>query len=160
MEPLRYTLHRAIDTMFGHGGMLFVMLNPSTATDEVDDPTIRRCIGFAKREGCEWLKVANLSPVRATNPKDLISAGPECPDVWLKNRQSITAMCQEARLVVAAWGNHGSAEDRDIRLMQSIPLVVTWHCFGTTKAGFPRHPLYVKADQPLEVYNAQTAAYA
>ena len=51
--------------MFGRGGMLVVMLNPSTATDEVDDPTIRRCIGFAKREGCAWLKVGNLSPVRA-----------------------------------------------------------------------------------------------
>ena len=142
--------------MFGRGGMLVVMLNPSTATDEVDDPTIRRCIGFAKREGCAWLKVGNLSPVRATKPKDLIAAGPESADVRRHNDFAIHAMSLNARLVVAAWGNYGKAEGRDLRVIEALPWV-TWYCLGRTKAGFPRHPLYVPASQPLEVYVAKTA---
>ena len=159
LEPLRYILHRTIDSMFGRGGMLVVMLNPSTATDEVDDPTIRRCIGFAKREGCASLMVGNLSPVRATNPKDLIAAGPEEPDVVWRNISAINDMSQGARLVVAAWGNHGRAEERDLRMIEALPWV-TWHCLGTTKEGYPRHPLYVSANQPLEVYSAKTATHA
>ena len=65
-------------------------------------------------------------------------------------------MSLNARLVVAAWGNYGKAEGRDLRVIEALPWV-TWYCLGRTKAGFPRHPLYVPASQPLEVYVAKTA---
>ena len=154
IDPIRYRLHRQL-SILGEGGVLFVMLNPSTATDERDDPTIRRCIGFAKREGAAWLKVGNLSPVRATNPKDLLAWGAEDAGVWNCNIGALRDMAASATVVIAAWGNHGSAEDRDLRVIEALPWV-TWHCLGTTKTGSPRHPLYVSAGTPLEVYSQKT----
>ncbi|MCU1592428.1 MAG: hypothetical protein JWP11_3684 [Frankiales bacterium] len=128
--------------------MVFVMLNPSTADADLDDPTIRRCAGFARREGMGGFGVVNLYAYRATRPKALRS----CEDpIGPRNDGVLTAVLNEARHmsypVVAAWGVHASSE-RSAQVLDLVPNV-DWLCLGTTKAGHPRHPLFVRGDQPL-----------
>ncbi|NYJ75100.1 DUF1643 domain-containing protein [Allobranchiibius huperziae] len=127
----------------------FIMLNPSTADADVDDPTIRRCIGFARREGCTGLVVVNLYAWRATKPADLWTAddpvGPE-------NDEAISGALRLARLhggpVIAAWGAHARS-DRVGAVRELTRGVVALTCLGVTEGGHPRHPLYVRGDQPL-----------
>ena len=80
----RYLLTRQVG--FGDKRVTFLMLNPSTADEERNDPTIRRCINFANAWGFGWLDVTNLSSLRATNPKEMLEAGPEPWDVWDRSR--------------------------------------------------------------------------
>ncbi len=126
--------------------MTFIMLNPSTADAFADDPTIRRCTGFAKREGCGGLNVVNLFAWRATKPRALRDcADPAGPD----NDHFIGGHCQ-ASFVVAAWGTGGTLKGRDrevARLLADAGADV--RCLGVTGAGHPRHPLYVRSDAPL-----------
>jgi hypothetical protein len=130
----------------GKGVVSFIMLNPSTADALQDDPTIRRCIGFAKSWGFNTLSVRNLFPWRATDPKELFRAetvtGGHRGDVELT-----TALT--ADLVVAAWGaNVPFKRDAEaIEMFVTSAPMVPIYCLGTTKNGSPRHPLYVKADQ-------------
>lgn len=127
--------------------MAFVMLNPSTADATADDPTIRRCIGFARREGCGGLQVVNLYALRATRPVHLLDhpdpEGPENCAAWAE-----TLYEEPAPVVVAAWGAGGGM----VGLPESKALrgaSANWRCLGTTKTGEPRHPLYVRGDQEL-----------
>ena len=142
----RYWLKRPCE--FEHperGTALFVMLNPSTADADIDDPTIRRCRGFAKRWGCNGLVVANLYALRATSPKDLSAAsdpiGPE-------NNWRLRGILREYETVVCAWGANARKDRVDWFVKQLAPLN-SLMCLGTTKSGAPRHPLYIKADQKL-----------
>jgi hypothetical protein len=148
----RYTLHRRIPSVLRWvKPCLFVMLNPSTADATMDDPTIRRCIGFAKREGCTDLTVVNLFALRATDPKQIQAAtamgkDPIGPDNWNHFTAQIEGH-QRIGLIIAAWGAHPMASTMPVhheRLREARAL-----CLGMTKDGSPRHPLYVKADQPL-----------
>jgi hypothetical protein len=128
------------------GTALFVMLNPSTADAETDDPTIRRCRGFARDWGCAGLTVANLYAFRATNPSELWSQDdPVGPD----NNEELYALAKEYGDVVCAWGANAKPDrvQEVIRILEGAGARL-W-CLGTTKSGAPRHPLYVKADQPL-----------
>lgn len=125
----------------------FVMLNPSTADAQVDDPTIRRCIGFARSWGCGGLVVVNLYALRATNPAELWRADdPVGPD----NDEQLTLTLYLARSttgpVVAAWGAH-ARPDRvrfitDAARGHGVQLLA----LKVTKAGAPGHPLYLRAD--------------
>lgn len=126
------------------------MLNPSTADAELDDPTIRRCISFAKREGCTELTVVNLFAYRSTDPKQLYKVddpiGPQ-NDFYIK--QAIRA--HDMGIVIAAWGAHPIAINRAKEIL-AMPEFADVLCLGTTKKGAPRHPLYVKSDaQFIEV---------
>lgn len=151
-EPFRYMLTRTVDPLFREDGwrsLLFVMLNPSTANDVLDDPTIRRCRGFAAREKAPLFQVVNLFALRATDPSDLaFAADPVGP----RNDEMLRiAMAASAHRVVCAWGAHPFAQRRlgaFAKLHAEAGAPALW-CLGTTKAGAPRHPLYVKADQPL-----------
>lgn len=129
-------------------GMLFVMLNPSTADAVEDDPTIRRCINFAKREGCGYLEVVNLFAFRATEPANMKAADdPIGPENDIVIRQAL----DDADVVVCGWGAHGSFNGRDKEVVALIR--DSGHdalALGVTKAGQPRHPLYLKNDAPLE----------
>lgn len=130
--------------------MVFIMLNPSTADAVEDDPTIRRCIGFAKREGCGGIEVANLFSLRSTDPAALREhdnpVGPET-DSWIEK----AARHPDTAYVVAAWGAHGKlgARDADARMLLHSVGKPLYH-LGLTKAGQPKHPLYLKSDTPLE----------
>ena len=137
----RYRLTR---TLSGSEGTLLILgLNPSTADASINDPTIRRCIGFGESWGHSKLVVANLFAWRATHPKDLKAApapiGPECDRV-LKEEAA-----RAARILVA-WGVHGSFLHRDRAVLKLLE-GQTLECLGKTKGGQPRHPLYIRADQ-------------
>ncbi|ASK33446.1 DUF1643 domain-containing protein [Alloalcanivorax mobilis] len=121
----------------GEDYVLLVALNPSTADHRRDDPTIRRCIGYARDWGYSGLCVANLFAYRATYPQDLLSAadpiGPR-NDHWLRK------LAGGASLVVAGWGNHGRHLDRAARVRALLP---DPHCLRLNGSGEPAHPLYL-----------------
>ena len=144
--------------MFGSANpAVFVMLNPSTADANADDPTIRRCRGFAKAWECAGLLVINLYALRATDPTEL--GGPVDP-VGPENDEHISAALYRAGLVVCAWGATPAPRksfrvERILRLAQDAgrPL----HALGTTKHGDPRHPLYLRRDARPERWEAHHA---
>ena len=131
----RYALWRVWDEVLPT--VTFIGLNPSTADEFQDDPTLRRCMGYARGWGFGGVFMGNAFALRSTNPRGLREVsdpvGPLC-DHWLQ------AMAQRAALVVAAWGNQGAYRNRDQDLLQSIEGL---HCLGYTKTGQPKHPLYL-----------------
>lgn len=119
----------------------FIMLNPSTADAENDDPTIRRCIGFAKAWGCGGLTVVNLFAYRSTDPKAM--RGVRDP-VGPLNDTYIRAAAEHCHPVVAAWGTHGTLRQRATEVkMILLRTGVSIVSLGVTKDGHPKHPLYV-----------------
>ena len=106
----RYVLHRPIDASSDKRIVMFIMLNPSKAheTDKTqNDPTIRRCVDFAKRWGYGQLVVGNLSPLRASNPDELKVAGPEPDCVQQANLDLLKCLAEMADSIVLAWGDKG-----------------------------------------------------
>lgn len=117
----------------------FLMLNPSTATALEDDPTIRRCIGYARAWGYTDLLVANIFALRSTDPDALLShADPVGPE-----NDAVLADLPDGP-VIAAWGSHIAARKRAGRVVELVrrPLMA----LGVTQGGAPRHPLYLRAD--------------
>ena len=151
----RYTLHRNIATMLRWvRPCLFMMLNPSTADATQDDPTIRRCRGFAEARGCSDLTVVNLFALRATNPAELAKHPDPIGPENAKHVAEQIANHQDIGIIIAAWGAHPITS----HYMQTSALKMTLRnagalCLGTTKDGSPRHPLYVSSKQPLERWN-------
>ena len=146
----RYLLTRRWDVM--KPVMAWVMLNPSTADAFQVDPTINRCIGFAKREECGGIEIANLFALRATDPHALRSnEDPVGPD----NDRMLADLAQLSPLVVVAWGAHVAAVDRAAAVADGFAKTgVQLRCLGTTRNGSPKHPLYVRADAPLSPWGA------
>ena len=142
----RYTLDRVWDTSLPRA--LFIMLNPSTADASEDDPTIRRCRSFATREGCGGLTVVNLYALRSTNPDALAThPNPVGPD---NDLHIALALDQRPAKVIAAWGAHLFAKTRATAVARTLAAHGgRLECLGLTKAGDPRHPLYVRGDAPL-----------
>ena len=153
----RYFLQRRVS--FGDSRVMFLMLNPSTAGEETDDPTIRRCVGFARTWGYGWLMVCNLSPLRATDPAELKKAGPELDEAWKTNINVILHAADLADLVVAAYGAYGLWEDRGRRVLEEVQQAGhRVHCLGVTKEGHPRHPVRLLAKtKPKRFYSEKEA---
>ncbi|MBU2960933.1 DUF1643 domain-containing protein [Citreicella sp. C3M06] len=133
-ETYRYGLERR----WGEGGcLLFIMLNPSTADERRNDPTIERCQRRAVALGFGALRIANLFAFRATRPADLrrapVPVGPENDALLLRWHRA-------AEMTLAAWGTHGSYLGR---AAQVAGLCGELHHLGLTRDGHPRHPLYV-----------------
>lgn len=123
---------------------LFIMLNPSTADAEKDDPTIRRCIWFAEQNGCPDLTVVNLYALRSTDPMELMKH----PDpVGPENKKYLFSAIESHDVLIAAWGQHPAARMSD--LASELLTVEDLMCLGVTKHGYPKHPLYIRKDQPL-----------
>ncbi|MGV2886049.1 DUF1643 domain-containing protein [Paenibacillus taichungensis] len=136
----RYSLWRIWDSNLP--GVLFIMLNPSTADATIDDPTIRRCIGFAKSWGYGSLEVVNLFAYRATNPDELKN----CIDpVGSENDEYILKALKQAKKVITAWGTKGAFFNRNQAVMEILKPYHP-HCLDTSKGGHPKHPLYISAD--------------
>ncbi len=140
----RYELRRTWES--GATKVLWVMLNPSTADATVDDPTVRRCMGFARSWGHGGIVVANLYALRSVDPAALMAhsdpVGPENNDTLVR-----LANAPDVGLVMAAWGAHPSAIHR-ARHVRGL-LGDVYH-LGLTRYEHPRHPLYVKGDtQPI-----------
>lgn len=135
----RYNLVRLWD--WTKPAICFCMLNPSTADSDSDDPTIRRCLGFARAWGYGRLEVVNLFAYRATRPIQLL----EVPDpIGPENDYFIVQAVHHASRVIVAWGALGHYKQRNKTV---IPLLGEVYCLGTTGSGQPSHPLY----QPKEV---------
>lgn len=127
---------------------LFVMLNPSTADDRVDDRTIVRCVRYARSWDLGGLVVVNLYAYRATNPRRLWDAD---DPIGPGNDHHLRAAAVEAAAVgsplVAAWGAH-ARPDRVAEVL-SLPGMGQLQALGVTNDGQPRHPLYTRADAQL-----------
>lgn len=139
----------------------FIMLNPSTADATNDDPTIRRCIGFAKALGCGGIQVWNLFAWRARHPSDLpkdtaVAVGPN-------NSSALANAIWEAgqgRKVVAAWGAHDGLRGQNVLLLQrfnsaKVPL---YRLGEPTKHGRPRHPLMLPKSTKLALHAGRLLA--
>lgn len=148
-QKYRYRLERELvpDPCHARGPVTFVMLNPSTADATQDDPTIRRCIGYANAWDATRLIVVNLFAYRSTSPDALYgmsrdhAIGPE-------NDRHIAEACNASRIVVCAWGNHGALFGRAADVLHVIraqqgakPKALKIN----GKSGQPAHPLYLKA---------------
>jgi len=117
---------------------LFICLNPSTADETDNDPTVTRCIDFAKQWGFGGLCMANLFAFRATQPKDLKQAKDPVGDA---NDKWLSKLHRDAGLVVAAWGNDGKFLGRADEVTKQLPNL---YCLKINKSGEPAHPLYLK----------------
>lgn len=138
---------------------VFVMLNPSTADADTDDPTVRRCMDFARRIDCDTLTVVNLFAWRATDPKELLDRHRKGYEIVGKDTDEyIRQATESASEIVVAWGatieKFGKFGRKRVNQVLDI---LTWHggpvwCFGATKALHPRHPLYLAKDTAQEIY--------
>jgi hypothetical protein len=151
----RYLLTRRVGP--GPRTATFIMLNPSTADATNDDPTTRRCIGFARHWGCGKFIVLNLFAVRATAPSDMKSAkdpvGPENKqwfDQTLRGSSNGPAIC--------AWGVHGAHMDQDLTVLEWLASSCKLKALGITRDGHPRHPLYVPYAADLVPFTGRESA--
>lgn len=136
----RYELRRTWDPQ--RPVVEWVMLNPSTADGVTDDPTIRRCVGFAYSWGYGGIVVRNLFALRATDPAELRDhtdpVGPE-------NEAHLGQTPSDGALTVCAWGAHGGLRNRGAAVRDLLAARGPIYHLGLTKAGHPRHPLYLPA---------------
>jgi hypothetical protein len=136
----RYALYRIWDESLPL--VMFVGLNPSTADEVEDDPTIIRCVNFAKGWGYGGLIMVNLFAFRSTDPSKLKSADNNDP-IGPENNDWILKIQSSAKLVLVAWGTKGTLNQRDKAVLK---LLEAPHCLETTKHGHPKHPLYVQGN--------------
>jgi hypothetical protein len=131
---------------------LFVMLNPSTATEYQNDPTVERCERRARALGFGAFRVTNIFAFRATDPRVMRAQGdPVGPD----NDAAIADSTRWADRVICAWGTHGTHLDRAAQVEHLLRAtgVPLWH-LGLTQGGMPKHPLYIGYDRQPEVWRA------
>ena len=145
-ERYRYALTRVWDE--GGGKVLFVMLNPSTATEVQNDPTVERCERRARALGFGAFRVCNIFAWRATDPRDMRAAA---DPVGPANDAAILEGAGWADAVVCAWGTHGAhlARGPAVEALLRATGKPLWH-LGLSKAGHPKHPLYIGYDRQPE----------
>jgi hypothetical protein len=152
----RYELHIDWDVGFGddRGKLNFIMLNPSTADENKNDPTVTQCENRAKRMGFSGLVVTNLFALRSTDPKGLYKH----PDpVGVHNNLYITDNARGTSMIILGWGAHGQYEDRAkevLGMLAGVPVIRDkLYLLDRTKGGFPKHPLYIsKATNPTRLF--------
>jgi hypothetical protein len=138
-ELYRYTLTRVWDP--GGARALFIMLNPSTATEVQNDPTVERCERRARTLGFGAFRVLNIFAWRATDPRDMRAA----PDpVGPENDRAIVDSLDWADRVICAWGTHGKHLGRgpEVERLLREAGARPYH-LGLSKEGHPKHPLYI-----------------
>jgi len=149
-RTFRYSLSRIWKPRLSK--VMFVGLNPSTADENEDDPTVRRCIGFARKWNCGGLILVNLFAYRSTDPAGLLQAA---DPIGPANDRYILKSASAAGRIVLAWGTRGGLLERDEHILSLLP---TAHCLGITKDGCPKHPLYLAGNTRLRPYRAVYAA--
>jgi hypothetical protein len=137
----RYSLTRSWDLSGNY--VLFIGLNPSVADEMVDDPTLTRCINFAKDWGYGGLIMVNLFAYMSTHPSELKKAS---LPIGKENNMHILKSHQKSQLSVVAWGNDGYFMERD---KEVLAIISNPMCFHINKSGKPAHPLYQKKDKEL-----------
>lgn len=130
---------------------MFVGLNPSTADEISHDNTVRRCVNFAKDWGYGTLIMTNIFGYRATDPKDMKEFS---MPIGVSNDYHLLDMAESVALVIAAWGTHAEHMNRHKEVM-NLFVDHNLYCLGVTKAGYPKHPLYLKSDLRPVLYKAK-----
>lgn len=146
----RYALWRVWDR--DGDRLVWLMLNPSKADASLDDPTIRKCIGFAKRWGFGSIGVVNVAAFRATEPRDLYAARARGVDVvGPENAAHVETCLRAAHTAIAAWGAN-KADGFPAASAEFLRRFDNVYCLGRAKNGAPRHPLMLAYDTPREPY--------
>jgi hypothetical protein len=140
----RYSLWRAWSAY--NPRIAFILLNPSTADEQRNDPTIQRCIGFARAWKFGSMEVVNLFAYRATDAKELLKID---NPVGEENNCYLVQAVERCSTVVVGWGSRGTLLGRDRQVLALLAGRKDVFCLGITKDGQPRHPLYVKGDTIL-----------
>ncbi len=159
--------------------ILFVGLNPSVAGKEFDDNTVRRWIGFSKREDAAWFAAVNISPFIATDQKNLRKqyntpfgdGGVDCHPFYgemigvtdeFVNVDAILKHVDQADVIVLCWGAGGAMNGVGRHVYQLINSATTKPilCFGTTKSGEPKHPLRLSSKTPLVPFSYDPVDYS
>lgn len=145
----RHGLWRSWD--HGKNPLVYIMLNPSTADANVDDPTIRKCVHYAVREGYGGIRVVNLFDLRATNPYKILKHEQPNSDV---NDFILEKVIKSYPTIICAWGanaDHPKIKERAVLVSEMLEHNdhINVLCLGTTKWGHPLHPLMTRNDQPL-----------
>lgn len=140
-EKYRYQLSRTWDETKPR--ILFIMLNPSTADANIDDPTIRRVISFAKSWGYGGVYVGNLFAFRSTDPKGLKQIADPVGENNIQHIQSLVGLVDK---VIYAWGNN----QKEPKWLSD--LVATPYCIDISKKKVPKHPLYLKSELQPKIY--------
>ena len=144
----RYSLWRDWD--MEKPKLVFIMLNPSKADANIDDPTLRRCINFENSWDFGSLIVVNLFAYRSASPLDLRQVD---DPIGSQNDRYLKKAIKSADRVVVAWGNNGKLMQRDRIVLELLfKHNIQPHCLGITKVGYPRHALYVLRNKQLSVY--------
>ena len=145
-EHYRYSLTRNWDD--AGEKVLFIMLNPSTATEVQNDPTVERCERRARALGYGGFRVTNIFAWRETDPKKMRAAR---DPVGAGNDAAIEEGADWAGRIVAGWGAHGAHLERG-RQVEALLRQRGHEVFhlGLTKDGHPRHPLYIAYRQQPE----------
>jgi len=152
----RYRLWRSWRIPFEagpHRVAAFIGLNPSTATAEQDDPTVRRCVLFAASWGCTGMEMLNLYGFRSTDPKGLWAAA---DPVGPETDRYLVEVASRADPVVACWGAFPRAVERGVAVVERLrdAGVAVMHLGEPTKDGHPRHPLYMPRSAALRPWSS------
>lgn len=147
-ETYRYMLTRVWDAAGEKA--LFVMLNPSTATETQNDPTVERCERRARALGFGAFRVTNIFAYRATDPK-VMRAIPD--PVGPMNDEAIADAAIWADRIICAWGGHGLHLGRGVFVERALRATTKplWH-MGLTQSGQPKHPLYIGYSHQPEIW--------
>jgi hypothetical protein len=145
----RYSLWRAWSDDYPR--IAFMLLNPSTADEERNDPTIRRCIGFAREWNFGSVEVVNLFAYRATYAREILRIS---DPVGEENNRFLVQAVERCSTVVVGWGTKGILLGRDREVMQLLAGRRNVYCLGITKDGQPRHPLYVRGEAKVVSFTA------
>ena len=145
---LRYTLERVWD--LSKSLVMFCLLNPSKADAERDDATVRKCMGFAERWGYGGILVGNVSPYRATDPRELVKAWKRGVNVFPdENGPFLTGLAKRSDVVVCGWGAAPIAQGQRAAIA-SLLGPYNLRCLKTTNDGAPYHPLYLPYTSELK----------
>lgn len=156
----RYALWRHLGGD-GHGPViLFVLFNPSVADWSIDDPTIRRCLGFAKREAAQWMRVVNLYGIRSRDPKAVwLMTDPVGPDNDAVIARELDSLARLGGTLIFGWGAlTGPQHEQRVAAVMELcnSRNIQPMCLGINRDLSPKHPLYVRKDAPLVPWQPPT----
>lgn len=150
-NKFRYTLIRNFKC--GNGTLTFILLNPSTANEEFNDPTIARCENRTIAMGFKQMVITNIYPFRATNPKEMFASKvargekSKIKSLIYKNNEAIVSQAKKSKLVICAWGCHAQSESTADEVKEILDAnKIKLHVLELSKGGRPKHPLYLKND--------------
>ena len=151
----RYRLWRHLHMAGNDKTLLFVMLNPSTADARLDDPTIRKCVGFAKNWRFGSVMVVNLFAWRATDPDQLKVKDADGEDVIGPENDKFTKLAvDDADKIIVAWGTKGTLLKRNLWFANTFAHRELW-ALKVSKEGHPNHPLYMPYSSELVRWGVQ-----